>query len=436
MAVTERNHHSRTGLYLLAAILLVLAFSLVQLFFLRFEAGDVLPAYSTLRADPLGAKAFYESLERTGTVEVSRNFNPLAKIEAGPDTTVFFLGVDILGLRMEGEEAGKELDQLVTHGGRLVLAMYPAFDLNGSTPSEEEDDADEPSDQAESEGAEEQTKPDPKAPETTKPEKTPDVPEKDAFLAKHWRISLGVEKKIGLRRRAEVGQGAWDKLPPEVPWHSGLYFSDDKGGWRVMYTAAHRPVLMERDYGRGTIVLCADSYLFSNEGLMKSPQPELLAWLVGAKDHGKKKVIFDETHFGLAESPGVASLARKYRLHGLLVGFLVLAGLFIWKNAVPLVPPSLDRGDGELVHASGRDSAAGLVSLLKRNVPRNRILAVCFSEWKKTALSGATGLKEKAVRAEAEVLSGGTGPEGPVVAYRKIYEILSEGKPWKKAQNS
>jgi hypothetical protein len=35
-----------------------------ELFELRFERGDVYPAYSSLRADPLGAMAFYESLEK------------------------------------------------------------------------------------------------------------------------------------------------------------------------------------------------------------------------------------------------------------------------------------------------------------------------------------------------------------------------------------
>ena len=34
-----------------------------HLFQLRFEQGDIYPAYSSLRADPLGTKVFYESLE-------------------------------------------------------------------------------------------------------------------------------------------------------------------------------------------------------------------------------------------------------------------------------------------------------------------------------------------------------------------------------------
>jgi hypothetical protein len=433
--VNGRNHQ-RTGLFILAGIMVLLIFSLIHLLFLRFEAGDVLPAYSTLRADPLGAKVFYESLEKTELVEVSRNFSPMPKIEAGSDTTVFILGLDPRELRWAGSGWDKELDQLVIHGGRLILAMYPTFDLNDGASFQDEEAREETPQKAESKDAQKPPKVEPDEDRAPKAEKADEVPLKTTLLAEHWGFGLEVDKAIGLRRRARVAPGAWEKLPAEVSWNSGLYFTEAKAVWRVVYQAARRPVLMERDYGRGTIVLCGDSYLLSNEGLMKSTEPELLTWLVGGGDHGRRRVIFEETHFGLREDPGVATLARKYRLHGLLAGFLILAGLFIWKNAIPLVPPTPDRGDDGLVVASGRDSAAGLVSLLKRNVPRNRILAVCFNEWKRAALSGSPGLKEKADRAEAEVLSGGAGTVTPVAAYLKIYEILSEGKPWKKARNS
>ena len=35
---------------------------LIQLFLLRFKAGDVYPAYSSLRSDPLGTQVLFESL--------------------------------------------------------------------------------------------------------------------------------------------------------------------------------------------------------------------------------------------------------------------------------------------------------------------------------------------------------------------------------------
>ena len=41
------------------AALVLFSYCLVRLLLLRYERGDVYPAYSTLRADPYGTRAFY-----------------------------------------------------------------------------------------------------------------------------------------------------------------------------------------------------------------------------------------------------------------------------------------------------------------------------------------------------------------------------------------
>src|SRR2546427_9645317 len=53
----------RMWLVLLLVLLAVFVLGVGRLFQLRFEAGDVYPPYSSLRADPLGTKALFESLE-------------------------------------------------------------------------------------------------------------------------------------------------------------------------------------------------------------------------------------------------------------------------------------------------------------------------------------------------------------------------------------
>ena len=63
------------SILLLLACAAGFAFGLVQLFRLRFAAGDVYPAYSSLRSDPLGTMAFCESLERMPGLSVRRDFN-------------------------------------------------------------------------------------------------------------------------------------------------------------------------------------------------------------------------------------------------------------------------------------------------------------------------------------------------------------------------
>ena len=47
-----------------AGLVGALAWGLEQVVVSPLETGDVYPPYSSLRTDPLGAKALYESLER------------------------------------------------------------------------------------------------------------------------------------------------------------------------------------------------------------------------------------------------------------------------------------------------------------------------------------------------------------------------------------
>ena len=60
-------------------------------------------------------------------------------------------------------------------------------------------------------------------------------------------------------------------------------------------------------------MLSSDSYFLSNEAIRKERHADLLAWLVGLN----ARVLFDETHLGVSESPGVAASALELALEGL-----------------------------------------------------------------------------------------------------------------------
>src|SRR5262245_53572895 len=110
---------------LLALLLAGFIGGLVHLFHLRFEAGDNYPPYSSLRADPLGAKALYESLDRI--VSVRRHLQSLSKLGEGRDTTLLWLGDDAKDLRFLPAEF-KDLETFVRTGGRLVIGLVPMVD--------------------------------------------------------------------------------------------------------------------------------------------------------------------------------------------------------------------------------------------------------------------------------------------------------------------
>ncbi len=173
--------------------------------------------------------------------------------------------------------------------------------------------------------------------------------------------------------------GGTAPIPDELNWHTAAYFRNIDPSWHVIYSEAGRPVVIERSIGDGSLVLISDSYLLTNEAMLRDRQPDFLTWLIGSGN----RIFFDEGHFGITTTPGIAALARNYRLHGGVAVLILLAILFIWKNSSSLVPRRTSRSDAEV---TGRDSASAFVSLLRRNIRPDQILATCVSEWKKTAL--------------------------------------------------
>jgi hypothetical protein len=366
---------------LLALLLAGFMGGLIHLFNLRFEAGDNYPPYSSLRADPLGAKALYESLDRI--IPVRRYLQPLSKLGEGRDTTLLWLGDDAKDLRFLPSEF-KDLETFVRTGGRLVIGLLPILDrprLNrfvtrprggrGAPPGP---------------GG---------LPPATAPTNSPSFQPGDEFadlrkisMRDRWNLSFAYaelskteDKKIipaSAVRRATNDSA----LPGTIAIHTTLSFDKLDPGWRVIYARVNGtnqlPVLIERALGKGSVVLCADSFAFSNEALRRERQPGLLAWFIGSA----RGVLFDETHLGVQSEPGVATLARKYRLGGTFVVLLLLGALFIWKNSASFLPPydeqvAAERDD----HVMGKDSTSGFINLLQRNIAPADLMKVCLEQW-------------------------------------------------------
>jgi hypothetical protein len=324
---------------------------------------------------------------------------------------------------MRKEEA-RAIESFALGGGRLVLLLYP------EKPKAQQSQRIQTCGAAEKDGRGE------KGPEKdvgNGPKKKQDDRDGagDIALAGRWKVGMSREELSadadGHRRMSAVPVPGLHDLADPVSWHSSLRFEGLGTEWRALYELDGKPVVIERAYGKGTVVLASDSWFVSNEALVKERRPGLLAWLAGPNS----AVIFDETHFGIEESPGVAALGRKYRLQGLFAGLLLLAALFIWKNSVSLVPPGEWRPERSAGAQGGRDSLAGLAGLLRRTVPRSDILAACAEEWKKTNRKGAADTGGDVALVESIVASETKRPargRDPVGAYQQIHKLLAERK--------
>ena len=108
--------------FLILALLVVLGgfgYGLVQLFNLRFASGDVYPHYSSLRADPLGCRVYFDSLAELSNEKVHRFMQPPEKLPDGKGVTLFVFGLPWSEMTAEPGEYNA-LEAFVRRGGRLV----------------------------------------------------------------------------------------------------------------------------------------------------------------------------------------------------------------------------------------------------------------------------------------------------------------------------
>ncbi len=452
------------GLVALIAVLVVFAAGVVHLFELRFDVGDVYPPYSTLRSDPLGAKAFYESLAALPGLRTERSLRPLSALGTEPlrpadydngekTFTCFDLGEDALAWPFLLKPAEVErLEAIMRRGGRVVITFQPTSvdpslkRLSGARSSR--------LDRRTSTGRE-----GPTAERLAAESRPPD-------LIERWGIDL-------VRRAGNSASGrsdapldlnppplAADKLAyatpdpalalrggPDaafaldqeaVPWHSVVDFRTGTvlavaSRWHSLYKRRGQPVIVARPFGTagGELVLVGDSYFLSNEGLRNDPSPAVLAALVG----DGRRVIFDESHLNIREQPGLMTLARRYRLQGALASVALLVALFVWRNLVSLVPLRPGTESGSLAGEDtvrGHSADTGYLNLLRRSVRPRDLPAVCLAQWE-TGSAGAPTAARPVERVRAVVEQETSQParkRSPAAAvYRAMCAAAKEQDP-------
>jgi hypothetical protein len=435
-------------LIILATVVITFCYGVAHLLVLRFKTGDVYAPYSSLRSDPLGTRALFESLARLNGLSVWRNYEALSIFGSGRDTTFFYLGVNAGNWEFVQKDLVKPFEKIATQGGRLVFSFLPVEnppDENDRSKSRSPASAKKPGQNNSPNDVEKKTaNPQPSEGQdgdqnkSSAPKKSEKIPPKKQLedtckctsLSERWGVSFGYQKQDALKSNQAINVSESDgdmRLLP-VSWHTLLFFENLRPPWKAIYTLDDQPVIIERAMGRGSIVFTADSFFVSNEALLLDRNPALLAWLIGPNS----QVVFDEYHFGIMKTKGVAALIRTYRLHWFFVGIAFLAVLMFWKNATHFIPPPRQAPNlNQAPLASERDYTQGLISLLRRNIAVKDILTVCVAEWRKAADRGDKIAPEKISKIEL-LLDLQKSPSkkeiNPVAGYRKICSILSEGK--------
>ena len=413
----------------------VFLMGVTNLFSIRFNKGDIYPYYSSMRADAMGTKALYETFDQINDVSVKRNFDKFSKLEEPENSALVIVGSTPGLIQFCSEDKDKSLDSYAANGARIVIAFRPdscrycdmfntAITKNSNEKSEntennknneikpnqdkdkdldkkttekniinEVESKDKNKDKNKDESIDKNTN---NKKDITK-EKSNDDKEKDdkekdnkkkenlckkeLTLAHKWNIKVSqIKEKIS--KEEQMFAFNYDeqsiKTTQNIPWRSNVYFENIGESWRVIYSFKHYPVVVERNWGQGSIVLLSSSYLMSNEALVNDRHPNVLSWLIGSKN----RIIFDETHLGIQKNYGISYLLKKYNLFNILPLIILLMALLLWRNLYKFIPVSKQTST-TLKEISNNNiyGSVAMTNLLSSNVKNNKLLELCYNEW-------------------------------------------------------
>ena len=425
------NNNGNRFLKLCALLLLALGvFSLLYLLKLRFDAGDSLPVGSSLRSDPLGVEVLFESLNSSGVAQAERNYFEIELAELDNyDMLVFSHASPFLHDLHE-----ETIHNFVTnHGGRLLITLGPQTHVRKRRDErrKQEDAEDEESTEKEDDT------------DKNDSEESDEAGDKKSCTGcscsccnedstnRLWYGICQVEmehKPIQAELNPDYECVDFD-LPPTLSVKTVASLSTNllHSGWQAIYSCSGMPVVVERWCGKGSVVISSLSYPFSNEAMRAERETGFLLWSFD----GSKRILFDESHFGLVISRTVAKLIRKNNLHYALLALLIPVILYFRLAAVPLVPRYTE--DIAPDDKYDEDSASALCKLLMRSVPPDGVVPVALDAWRE-----ANGERVRAMSADQRELfeelvaknrkrSGKFPREKDIVAaYNEVVELLND----------
>ncbi len=421
----------------LVALAGVLVFAFSGILERRLSEGGIYPAYASFRSDPLGTSALFESLKRMDGIQVRRNMVHLNSVKGlDGDTAILLLGYPRDNVKDLRAPEDSPVLEAVREGGRLVVTLNPGLVPEVYQPSttDEEDDWLERRRELRDERIKERA---------SRPGNDEEEIEEDEELEELEKMiteSLGptLTDELGFDvdvvdefERPEEGwktepgsSATTEGVPAALPdWRSQFHFDPIDKEWEAAVLVDGNPVVIERKYGNGSIVITTDTYFVSNEALHSGAEPEFLLWLVG----NKPKIVFDETIHGSQETGGAMKLMRRYRIHGIFLGLFVFVALWAWRSASTLAPGSDDLDRGLISNSSavaGEETNSGLIRLLQRSVPPQNLLGQCVESWRSFQRTELEGSKRRRMAEIEERHREDPRNFGVVEAYSAITDLL------------
>ena len=408
-----------TGLFFV--LLLILFTGLGDLLAKRYRMGDVFPPYSTRRSDPKGCKALFRSLRQLQDLRVERNVHPWSQRDNPEDATVLVAGITPKWSLPWMKQNLKRIDDIARGGNTVVLCFAP-YTANSKAPWSRRARQATPPPLVKSEKNEDDIEAGEKPLETypgtqedgksSSESNIEEEGEKDfESMQRAWKATTVEALKDG-HKTAVVEPGVWPELAErEIPWLSNLGLMMGSNNM-VRVRCDNAAVLLERKVGQGRMFICADSYFLSNEAMLLHPSAGFVCQLLGQHP----TLIIDETQLGAAANTGLLAIMKRFGMLGLLVGGLMVLGLWLWRQLFPLVPIEQRLPDGDQPVALA-GPAGGMRRLLYGHLS--------VKDWVPAALDrlrASKNLLPLRMRHRVDSIDEEMLPKDPLAAYRRIQE--------------
>jgi hypothetical protein len=315
-------------------IIFVLFFAgTILIFQSRIRKGETLPDYSTLKADPLGTLALFESLQKTPNLTVTRNYSNNTVIDYS-NSTIFFIGVHAYIFEMGGSLAS-HIDSLLKKGNRVIVSfLEPPFFSQENVTSDSTD--------------------------------TSKIP---------FTHSIQFRKNVSDTSKVH----STDILFKNVTWPGVLNLRADSS-WKTIVARDSFMLLGEKKVHSGVLVVLHDGYNLSNQGLRenlkKNGSNPLIPYLIG----NTTTIIFDESHHGIVKRMGISAILQKGGFTPVIIFLCLWFLLLIWY----IQGVSIRTQQGSTADNQSSDSPDSLQLILTSRIPPKNILQICKDEWQKS----------------------------------------------------
>jgi hypothetical protein len=319
----------KIGFIILSIILLT---GITLLLSLRFDKGDMYPAYSSFRTDPLGSKALFESLSKLDGYTINRTYINPSQLECSL-STILFIGVTLE--RVHDSSFTNSLIKLAKNQNHCILA----FDHTQKR-----------------------------------------VQSYSADTSK--RIVCDTIKELGLIFNHHSGSmesiSSLDSGLAKMNWPGHILMNADSS-WEPLVRSRKLLVLGKKQFSKGSIMALHSSFNLTNQGLHQNLIDNGTNPLLSLITSTSSTILFDEWHLGIVHTNTMMDLMKRFGLLPVIFFALAWFLLLIWNSQGERTQQIESNMTLAKTDASHKDS---LNLLLHSNITSKSILTVCKNLWK------------------------------------------------------